>query len=153
MPVCLIQNKVMKHCTQMSHPSSLSETCMHQNAPVSIALMTTQTYTPDSFSQPCSRWKHNTPSRLHSRCWYGDPEWETALCGSHRSLSWCRLTWSKQSSVFLRRYVRHRASHVRPYLLPAARLHGNLQWRSHLVSVSRSQYERCRGERERGRET
>lgn len=63
------------------------------------------------------------------------------------SLSWCRLTRSKQSSVFLHRYVKHQGWCVRPYLLPVWRLHGNTLWRSHLVSVSRSQRERQRGDR------
>lgn len=51
--------------------------------------------------------------------------------------------------MFLHRYVKHRGRRVRPYLLPVWRLYGNPLWRRHLVSVSRSQYGRYRGERDR----
>lgn len=89
---------------------------------------------------------HSHPKMLKQRL-----KKETVFRASRRSLSWCRLTRSKQSSVLLRRYVKHQGRSVRPYLLPVRRLHGNPLWRRHLVSVSRSQRERYVGEREKGR--
>lgn len=124
----------MQHSPEVSQPSSLSQTHLS-------VVLRWLAYVPDSFSRPSLQWRHTlTPAMLTPR-----PKKERVSCASHRSLSWCRLTRSRQSSVFLRRYVKHQGWSVRVYLLPVWGLHGNPLWRRHLLSVSRSQHESIRG--------
>lgn len=133
----------MQHSPEVSQPSSLSQTHLS-------VVLRWLAYVPDSFSRPSLQWRHTlTPAMLTPR-----PKKERVSCASHRSLSWCRLTRSRQSSVFLRRYVKHQGWSVRVYLLPVWGLHGNPLWRRHLLSVSRSQHESIRGRKgERETET
>ncbi len=138
----------MKHCPEVSQPSSLSYT--HTKVPLSGVLrwLPARRYLTASPDHVCNG--HSTHTHT-PRCWNRDWRRKRSSAASHRSLSWCRLTRSKQSAVFLRRYVKHQGRSVRPYLLPVWRLHGNPLWRHHLVGVSRSQHERYIGEREEGK--
>lgn len=65
-------------------------------------------------------WQFLPPSGDTTRAHTQDTESETerVSCVSRWSLSWCCLTWSKQSSAFLHRYVKHQGWSVRLYLLP-----------------------------------
>lgn len=116
---------------------------VNQSAPVSPTLTTTSATHTWQLLLSTSAMK--TQYRLSLHMLIRKPKAESS---PHCTSSWCCLTQSKQSSPHLHRYVKHWGLRVRPYLHCVGRLHGNPQWRQHLLGVSRNQYERYRGERE-----
>ena len=102
----------MKRCPDVSHPSSLSH--KHTLKPLcqeSSGMF--RAYVPDSFSQPRLLWRRNTHSHPGAETETGEEAWSSPRAGA-----WADAAWhaQKQSSVFLRRYVKHPVSGLTCFL-------------------------------------
>lgn len=102
----------MKRCPDVSHPSSLSH--KHTLKPLcqeSSGMF--RAYVPDSFSQPRLLWRRNTHSHPGAETETVEEAWSSPRAGA-----WADAAWhaQKQSSVFLRRYVKHPVSGLTCFL-------------------------------------